>query len=103
MLNLSDKDLDRLSQEAAQHHEPGDIVGPRLWEKLELRLDRDLGKISPNPARGIRRLPFYYAPAMLVLLGVSYYLVRLNNKSHKGMSSGSPPLTLIKGRPGRCP
>jgi hypothetical protein len=99
MLNLSDKDLDRLSQEAAQHHEPGDIVGPRLWEKLELRLDRDLGKISPNPARGIRRLPFYYAPAMLVLLGVSYYLVRLNNKSHKGMSSGSPPLTLIKAAP----
>jgi hypothetical protein len=99
MLNLSDKDLDRLSQEAAQHHEPGDVLGPRLWEKLELRLDRDLGKISPNPARGIRRLPFYYAPAMLVLLGISYYLVKLNNRSHKGMPSASPPFTLIKPAP----
>ena len=99
MLNLSDKDLDRLSQEAAQQHEPGDIVGARFWDKLEARLDRDLGKVNPNPASGVRRLPYYYAPALLVILGISYYLVRLNNKSHKGMSSGSPPLTLIKPAP----
>src|SRR5580658_1810977 len=96
MFNLSDKDLDRLSQEAAQQHEPGDIIGPRLWEKLEARLDRDLGKVNPNPARGIRRLPYYYAPAFLLILGVSYYLVRLNSKSHKVMSSGSPPLSVTQ-------
>src|SRR5580693_2908123 len=99
MFNLSDKDLDRLSQEAAQQHEPGDIVGPRFWEKLESRLDRDLGKVTPNPARGVRRLPYYFAPALLVILGLTYYLVRLSNKTHKGMSSGSPPLTLIKPAP----
>jgi hypothetical protein len=99
MFNLSDKDLDRLSQEAAQQHEPGDIVGPRFWEKLETRLDRDLGKVTPNPARGIRRLPYYYAPALLVILGVTYYFVRPNNKSYKGMSSGSPPLTAIRPAP----
>jgi len=96
MFNLSDKDLDRLSQEAAQQHEPGDIIGPRLWEKLEARLDRDLGKVNPNPARGIRRMPFYFAPALLVILGVSYYLVRLNSKSHEGTSSGSPPLSVTQ-------
>jgi hypothetical protein len=96
MFNLSDKDLDRLSQEAAQQHEPGDIIGPRGWEKLETRLDRDLGKVNPNPARGIRRLPYYYAPALLVLLGISYYLVRLNSKSHRGLSSGSPPLSVTQ-------
>jgi hypothetical protein len=99
MLNLSDKDLDRLSQEAAQQHEPGDIVGPRSWEKLEARLDRDLGKVTPNPARGIRRLPYYYAPAVLVILGISYYLVKLNNRSQKGTSSGSPPLTMVQPAP----
>jgi Outer membrane protein beta-barrel domain len=99
MLNLSDKDLDRLSQEAAQEHDPGDIVGPRSWEKLEIRLDRDLGKINPNPARGIRRLPYYYAPAMLVLLGVSYYFIKVNNKAQKGATSGSPPLTAIQPAP----
>src|ERR1700761_9072071 len=95
MLNLSDKDLDRLSQEAAQQHEPGDIVGPKFWEKLEARLDRELGKVNPNPARGIRRLPYYYAPALLIILGVTSYLVRLNNLSHNGTNSGSPPLTLV--------
>ena len=99
MLNLSDKELDRLSQEAAQQHEPGDIVGPKFWDKLEARLDRDLGKVNPNPARGIRRLPYYYAPVLLVLLGVTWYLVRLNARSHKGTTSGSPPLTLIKPNP----
>jgi hypothetical protein len=99
MLNLSDKDLDRLSQEAAQEHDPGDIVGPRSWEKLEIRLDRDLGKINPNPARGIRRLPYYYAPALLVLLGVSYYFIKVNNKAQKGATSGSPPLTAIQPAP----
>ena len=96
MLNLSDKDLDRLSQEAAQQHEPGDIIGPRFWERLETRLDRDLGKVTPNPARGIRRLPYYYAPALLVILGVSYYVVRLNSKSHRGVSSASPPLSVTQ-------
>ncbi|HTR27708.1 MAG TPA: porin family protein [Puia sp.] len=99
MLNLSDKDLDRLSQEAAQQHEPGDIVGPKFWDKLEARLDRDLGKMNPNPARGIRRLPYYYAPAVLVLLGVTYYLVRLNSKSPNNSSSTSPPLTMSKSAP----
>src|SRR5579863_6103908 len=99
MFNLSDKDLDRLSQEAAQQHEPGDIIGPRLWEKLEARLDRDLGNVNPNPARGIRRLPFYFAPALLVILGVSYYLVRLNSKSHKGTSSES---TSVRNATGLC-
>jgi hypothetical protein len=96
MLNLSDKDLDRLSQEAAQQHEPGDVVGPRFWEKLETRLDRDLGKVNPNPARAIRRLPYYYAPALLLILGVSYYVVRTNSKSHKGVSSSSPPLSVTQ-------
>src|SRR5579859_899666 len=103
MLNLSDKDLDRLSQEAAQQHEPGDIVGPKFWDKLEARLDRDLGKMNPNPARGIRRLPYYYAPAVLVLLGVAYYVVRLNTKSPNNSSSTSPPLTISKAAPGAAP
>lgn len=100
MLNLSDKDLDRLSQEAAQQHEPGDIIGPKFWDKLEARLDRDLGKMNPNPARGIRRLPYYYAPAVLVLLGITYYFVRPNNKSQKH-TSGSPPVTMTQ--PGPAP
>lgn len=95
MLNLSDKDLDRLSREAASEHDPGDIIGPRSWDKLEVRLDRHLGHVTPHVARGFYRLPFYYAPVVLMILGASYYFIR-NHKAHKEASSGSPPLTLVK-------
>src|SRR5215475_13385241 len=87
MLNLSDKELDHFAKEAAQEYDPGDVLGERSWEGLEIRLDRDLGKVHLNPLGHIRRFPFYYAPAMLVLLGVSYYLMR---------RSGSPPGRVVK-------
>ena len=83
MLNLSDKELDRFSQEAAQEYEPGDVLGPRSWEKLEVRMTQEFGRPGWNPIRHIRRFPFYYAPALLLLLGVGYFLVR------PGVSSGS--------------
>ena len=95
MLNLSDKELDRLSREAAQEYDPGDVSGMRGWERLEVHLDRDLGKVGPNPIRGIRRFPFFYAPAILLILGVSYYFVR-SNKTKKAEPSGSPPLTVLQ-------
>jgi Outer membrane protein beta-barrel domain len=98
MLNLSDKDLDRLSREAAGEYDPGDIVGPRSWEKLEMGLDRHLGHVIPRHVRRFYRLPFYYAPVVLLLVGASYYFVR-NHKTQKEVSSGSPPLTLVKPAP----
>jgi len=100
MLNLSDKELDRLSREAANEHEPGDQLGPGAWEKLELRLDRELGRISPNPfraiRRGFRRFPLYYAPAMILLVGISYYIIRSGKGNSRIETSGSPPLTAAK-------
>jgi Outer membrane protein beta-barrel domain len=91
MLNLSDKELDRFSKEAAQEYEPGDVLGDRSWDRLRVRLDGDIGRVRPNLLRHIRRFPFYYAPAMLVLLGVSYYLIR-----HTSKSGGSPPSPVVK-------
>jgi hypothetical protein len=85
MLNLSDKELDRFSKEAAEEHEPGDVLGPRSWDRLELRINQEFGHPGWGPIRHIRRFPFYYAPALLVLLGVVYYLMR------PGASSGSSP------------
>src|SRR5579859_141549 len=99
MLNLSDKELDRLSREAANEHDPGDQLGPGTWDKLEWRLDNELGRVSPNPvrgARGFRRFPLYYAPAMLLLVGVSYYIIKGGRNNARSASSGSPPLTAIK-------
>src|SRR5580658_1989068 len=86
MLNLSDKELDRLSKEAAQEYEPGEVLGSQSWERLEVRLDNTPGGVNPNPLRHFRRFPFYYAPALLVLIGVSYYFVKQGTKG-----SGSPP------------
>ncbi|HEY4111004.1 hypothetical protein [Puia sp.] len=85
MLNLSDKELDRFSKEAAQEYEPGDVLGPRSWDRLEVRMTQEFGRPGWNPIRHIRRFPFYYAPALLLLLGVTYYLIR------PGVSSGSSP------------
>jgi hypothetical protein len=98
MLNLSDKELDRLSKEAAQEYEPGEVLGPRSWERLEVRLDNTPGGVNPNPLRHIRRFPFYYAPALLVLIGVSYYFVKQGTKG-----SGSPPTFGMAKTPGPAP
>jgi len=84
MLNLSDKELDRFSKEAAQEYEPGDVLGTRSWDRLDVRLTQEFGP-GWNLLRHIRRFPFYYAPALLLLLGVGYYLAR------PGVSSGSSP------------
>lgn len=98
MLNLSDNELDRLSREAASQHDPGDLMGPQAWERLEVRLDKELGRAGPDISRGlrgIRRLPFQYAPVILLIVGVSYYFVK-QAKGRKAENSGSPPLTVVK-------
>lgn len=98
MLNLSDNELDRLSREAASQHDPGDLTGPQAWERLEVRLDKELGRAGPDISRGLRgfrRLPFQYAPVILLIVGVSYYFVK-QAKGRKAENSGSPPLTIVK-------
>src|SRR6516225_7485860 len=90
-MNLSDKELDRLSREAAQEYDPGDLIGSRSWEKLEPRLDRELGGATgAGPIQGFRRFPFYFAPALILLLGVSYYFIG-KKVGHNAPSGGSPP------------
>lgn len=101
MLNLSDNELDRLSREAASQHDPGDLTGPQAWERLEVRLDKELGRAGPDASRGLggfRRLPFQFAPVILLIVGVSWYLVR-QAKGRKTEHSGSPPLTVVKTPP----
>src|SRR5580704_6262723 len=92
MLNLSDKELDRLSKEAAQEYDPGEILGANSWEKLQAGLDTELGPSGPNPLRHIRRFPFYYAPALLLMVvGLSYYLSRHAGAGARSTASGGPP------------
>ncbi len=98
MFNLSDKDLDRLSREAAQEHDPGDVLGSRSWDKLEPRLDRDLGKAGPNPLRSVRRFAYYYVPAILLVAGV-FYFVKQSHRSKQNEPSGSPPSAKTQSTP----
>ncbi|HVS94972.1 MAG TPA: hypothetical protein VHE54_00750 [Puia sp.] len=93
MLNLSDKELDRLSQQAAQEYEPGDVLGPDTWDKLQTRLDSDLGRVSANPLNHIRRWPFFYAPALLVLLGISYYYLAEHPPSARSLVKNASTTT----------
>jgi hypothetical protein len=92
MLNLSDKELDRMARQAADEYEPGPSKGPGQWNKLQAGLDRELGKVRFNPFRAIRRMPFYFAPAVLLLATVAYYFIRHS-------SSGSPPPSVVKAMP----
>jgi hypothetical protein len=98
MLNLSDNELDRLSREAASQHDPGDLMGHQAWDRLELRLDKELGRAGPEVSRGvrgIRRLPFQFAPMILLIVGASYYFIKQSKERQAG-NSGSPPLTVVK-------
>src|SRR5450432_2644974 len=90
MLNLSDKELDRLAREAANEYDPGNPAGPGSWDRMHLRLDSEMGSPSFNPFRSIRRTPFYYAPAILLLVGVSYFLLRPSHAHPGAHPPGSP-------------
>jgi len=72
MLNLSDKELDRLSREAAEKYEVGH--DPDEWPKLEQMLDQELGRSSPIPKLPGPRIRFLYAPALLLLIGTAYFI-----------------------------
>jgi len=99
MLHLSDNELDRLSREAASEYDPEVITNAKAWDNLEYRLDRDLGRVRPNFFRSIRRFPFYYAPALiLVLAGISYFISRPSHSPAppQAESSGSSPTAVLK-------
>lgn len=81
MLNLSDKELDRLAREAASEYDPGVRTSPSSWERLQQHLEKDLGQPNPRFFRGIRRMPFYYVPAAaLLIVGLSIYFVKQGRK-----------------------
>ena len=92
MLNLSDKELDRLAREAADKYDPGNPSGPESWDRMSLRLDKEIGNVRPNLLRSIRRMPFYYAPAILLLAGVSYFLLR-PGRTHPRAAPPAAPMT----------
>ncbi|HTQ28156.1 MAG TPA: outer membrane beta-barrel protein [Puia sp.] len=79
MLNLSDKDLDRLSREAAEQFEPGEPDSS--WDKLSAMLDQEIGTEPPVSVTRYRiSLHFYGVVALLVTGSVIFWL---RSASHK--------------------
>ena len=74
MLNPSDKELDRLSREAAEHFEPD--MSSLSWEKLSQRLDTELGRQSPPSTRRFGRGPMGYSLLILAVTGLTYFLLK---------------------------
>jgi hypothetical protein len=101
MLNLSDKELDRLSREAAEKFEVDQ--DPAAWNRLEQLLDKELGRSSPIPKFSRPGLPLLYTPVIIILIGATYFLLKpskhTRNSTLKNYSSESKKKTAAP--PGR--
>ncbi|HLX90319.1 MAG TPA: hypothetical protein VKR32_01470 [Puia sp.] len=80
MSNLSDNELDKLSQEAAENFEPAD--SGQAWNKLEQLLDKHLGKPAPVP-RAIRLgTALMYPGALVIAIVASYFITKAKKNKH---------------------
>ncbi|MBS1934457.1 MAG: outer membrane beta-barrel protein [Bacteroidetes bacterium] len=74
MPSLSDKELDRLSREAAENYEVEQHFG--AWNRLEELLNKELGKPStPIPKVAKPGTTLFYVPAAILLVGLATYLI----------------------------
>jgi hypothetical protein len=74
MLNPSDKELDRLSREAADHYEPDEQISS--WEQLVPRLDREIG-VKPNAGfRIFGRGSALFAVAVITITGIFFFVMK---------------------------
>ncbi len=74
MSNLSDKDIDRLSREAAEHYEPDDSM--MSWSKIEQQLFQQIPERPPDMHSPFRVQPLVWGPAVLLLTGITYFIVK---------------------------
>src|ERR1700730_1582715 len=75
MLNLSDKELDRLSREAAEQYE---VEEDNLsWGKLKQQLDLEIGNTpSPSPVSRFSGKPVIYFFLVLLMIGMGWLLLK---------------------------
>src|SRR6476619_4952235 len=84
MSNLSDKEIDRLSREAADSFEP-DASG-LSWSRLEQRLTEQMPERPPDFFRFSRfNKPLVWGPALVLLTGLSVFLIQ--NKNYRNKST----------------
>jgi len=74
MSNLSDKDLDRLSREAADSYEPDS--GSLSWSKLEQKLSQQMPERPPDGFRFGRINPIIWSTAIILVSGITFYFTK---------------------------
>ena len=79
MSNLSDKDIDRLSREAADFYEPDHTS--LSWSRLEQKLIEQIPERPPDGIRFGRINPFVWGTAVIVIAGLSIFTIKNFNYS----------------------
>ena len=74
MSNLSDKDIDRISREAAEFYEPDS--SSMSWSRLEQKLTEHLPERPPDRFRFGRINPFIWGTAVIFLTGIAYFSLK---------------------------
>jgi hypothetical protein len=74
MSNLSDKEIDRLSRDAADSYEPDD--SSLSWSRLEQKLDHTMPERPPDGFRFGRMNPYVWGPAVVLLAGASFFAIK---------------------------
>jgi len=76
MSNPSDKEIDRLSREAADSYEPDDSF--LSWSRLEQKLAQQMPERPPDGFRFGRINPYIWGSAIVLLAGASFFLIKNN-------------------------
>jgi hypothetical protein len=76
MSNLSDKEIDRLSREAADSYEPD--TTSLSWTRLEQKLVEQIPERPPDGFRFGRMSPYVWGPAVVLIAGISFYFIKTN-------------------------
>jgi hypothetical protein len=74
MSNLSDKEIDRLSREAADFYEPDD--SSLSWSRLEQKLSDQMPERPPDRFRFGRINPYVWGSALVLVASVSFFMVK---------------------------
>src|ERR1700687_2576792 len=90
MSNLSDKEIDRLSREAADSYEPEH--SSLSWSRLEQKLNQQMPERPPDGFRFGRINPYTWGPAIILIAGLSFFLIK-NNFYSKQSTRTNQPLT----------
>jgi hypothetical protein len=88
MSNLSDKEIDRLSREAADSYEPD--YSSLSWSRLEQKLIEQMPERPPDGFSFGRINPYLWGPAVLLVAGVSFFMIKNNIYSKPSTRTNEP-------------